>query len=361
MKSQDGRFRGLVIATLLGAACTANLPTAAEPAGIAAAKGGNGSGSPVYTVADLGALLGDYSSLAEAVNDAGDVVGRTCCGAGSGAFAIVAGAVTALADDGFAFAMSNGTPLHVAGVVGPLPVRWGIANGVAGQSIALQLGGATYGAARGVNDPGSTVGSAGTSPAIWAVDGSLVLVPLAAGFLRGEGRDINNAGHAVLVFNTPEPAGLGARAYFRRADGALLALPPLPGDVGTYANGLSEVVGDAVYVAGTSVTSLDVSRGVRWTINLTTGTITDTRVRPEDSHGLGVSDAGATAGFIEGGLHTLASNAFLWRGSELLTLKPPKGGKSGKAWAISPSGAYVAGEAIVGSRPHAMRWRILSP
>lgn len=90
-------------------------------------------------------------------------------------------------------------------------------------------------------------------------------------------------------------------------------------------------------------------------------TITDTRVRPEDSHALGVSDAGATAGFLEGPLHSLASTAFLWRGSELLSLKPPKSGKEGKAWAISPSGEFLAGEAIVGASRHAVRWTILSP
>ena len=120
------------------------------------------------------------------------------------------------------------------------------------------------------------------------------------------------------------------------------------------------MVSDEVYVAGSSETSVELSRGVRWTINLTSGTITDTRTRPEDSHALGASSAGATAGFLDGGRGT-AGTAFLWRGSELLLLKPPKLGKNGKAWAISPSGAFVAGDAIFGATRHATRWTILSP
>jgi uncharacterized membrane protein len=357
MKSLNGRSCGLVLVTLLGAACTADLPTAAAPSELAAAKGGNGSGSPAYTVVDLGALLGNYSSSARAVNDAGDIVGHSA----GGAFAIIAGAVTPLPGIGLnAYALSNGTPRYVTGQAASQPARWSIAGGVSSQPTILQLGSAEFGAARGVNDAGATVGNAGVQAAVWDVDGNLVTL-LPAGFQRGEGRDINNAGHAVLVFTGPNSDGLGARAYFRRADGALLALPALPGDVSTYANGLSEVVGDEVYVAGSSEASVEVSRGVRWTINLTTATITDTRVRPEDSHALGVSDAGATAGFLEGPLHSLASTAFFWRGSELLSLKPPKSGKDGKAWAISPSGQFLAGEAMFGTTRHALRWTILSP
>lgn len=352
MKSLDGRC-GLVIATLFAAACTSDFPTEAEPGRLAAAKGG--STSPAYTVADFGALLGNHSSSARAVNDAGDVVGYSA----GGGFAIIGGAVTPLPGIGLlAYALSNGTPRYVTGQVASQPARWTIAGGVSSQPTILQLGSAEFGAARGVNDAGVTVGNVGAQAAVWDVAGNLVAL-LPAGFERGEGRDINNAGHAVLVFHVPSTVGLGARAYFRRADGALLALPALPGDVSTYANGLSEMVGDEVYVAGSSETSLEVSRGVRWTINLTTGTITDTRIRPEDSHALGASSAGAAAGFLDG--RGTASTAFLWRGSELLLLKPPKGGKDGKTWAISPSGEFLAGEAIVGASRHAMRWTILSP
>ena len=99
----------------------------------------------------------------------------------------------------------------------------------------LQVGSAQSGVARGVNDAGATVGNADAQAAVWDVGGNLVAL-LPAGFLRGEGRVINNAGHAVLVFTGQNSDGLGARAYFRRADGVLLALPALPGDVSTYAN-----------------------------------------------------------------------------------------------------------------------------
>jgi uncharacterized membrane protein len=227
--------------------------------------------------------------------------------------------------------------------------------------MALQLGGASSGKALGVNDAGAAVGTAGVQAAVWDPAGNLAVTLLPGGFTRGEGRDINNAGHAVFVFSTTSSEFAEARAYLRLATGQVLALPPVSGDVTSYANGISEVVNNSLYVAGSSRTSSDVTRSVRWTINVTTATITDTRVRPEKSHALGVSNAGATTGFLDGPPNSLTFDAFLWRGSEMLSLKPPKRAKDGRAWAISSSGEFVAGEAIVGARRHAVRWTILAP
>jgi uncharacterized membrane protein len=360
MKSFNGNRTGLVVATLFAAACAPDLPTEATSGGLAAARGG--SGSPAYTSVDLGALLGNYSSSANDVNDAGDIVGGSCCGAGSGAFAIVAGALTPLPGNGFAAqAISNGTPRYVAGSAAGQPVRWSISSGVSSQPVALELGGASSGNALGVNDAGATVGSAGVQAAIWDAAGNLAVTLLLGDFVRGEGRDINNAGDAVFVFSTAGSELADSRAFLRLASGQLVELPPLSGDVTSYANGISEVVDNSLYVAGSTRTDMNVSRSVRWTIDVTTATVTDTRVRPEDSHALGVSDAGATAGFLDGPVNSLSSSAFLWRGNELLSLKPPKSAKNAKAWAISPSGQFVTGEAIFGGTRRAVRWTVLSP
>jgi uncharacterized membrane protein len=305
-------------------------------------------------------LLGNYSSFANDVNDAGDVVGAACCGAGSGAFAIIGGIVTPLPGNASdASAISNGSPRHVVGYAGSpsLPVRWTINEGVASAPTHLTLGSATFGAALGVNDGSAAVGTAGANPAVWDAHGNLTSVSLPAGFIRGEGRDINNAGHSVLVLFTSGPTFSSARGYLRLASGVLVALPPLPGDVSSYANGISEVLNNAFFVAGSTRTSFEVSRAVRWTVNAATGEIMSTRVRAENSHALGVSDLGAVAGFLEP--PSLRYSSFLWRDSDLLVLKAPKGGSSGRGWAISPSGQHIAGEAIFGGARHTVRWTIL--
>jgi uncharacterized membrane protein len=327
------------------------------PEDAAAAKGGNGSTG--YTSVNLGALLGDYSSSARSVNDAGDVVGTS----GAGAFAIVAGAVVTLPGNAFfANGISNGNPLYVAGSAQGQPVRWSIANGVASDPMALQLAAASFGVADGVNDAGSTVGNAGPQAAIWDADGNLIVTLLPDGFVRGEGRGINNAGHAVFVFLTSGPEWSSARAHLRLASGHLVELAPLSGDVTSYANDVSEVSNNSVYVAGTTRTSQYVFRAVRWTVDVTTGDVTDVQVRSENSHGLAVSNTGDVAGFLETNPErTPRFKAFLWRGTTLLQLSPPKGGKDGVAWAMSPGGALVAGEAFFGTSRRALRWAIASP
>lgn len=360
MRRPTLRLSGLAFATILVAACARDLPTKATPGDPAAAVGGNRD--PLYTSIDLGALLGNYSSRANGVNDAGDVVGSTCCGLGSGAFAVVAGVPTVLpGDGGDALAISNGNPRYVVGWVGApsTPVRWSITEGQPSQPTNLALlAPEGFGAALGLNDAGDAVGRAGNSAAVWSVGGERTSVPPpeGQGFVRGEGRDINNAGHAVFVFFTA--AGL-ARGHLRLASGQLVELAPLGTDVTSFANGLSEVANDALYVAGTTRTSQGVSRAVRWRVNVTTGQILSTEVRSENSHALAVSNAGGAAGFLEG--RSLKFSAFIWRGSEFLLLRPPTSGKNARAWALSASGEFVAGEAFFGVTRHAVRWTILTP
>lgn len=357
-------LRGLRCATraavlILAGACATDVPTAAPSTDPVLARA-----AAEYTSIDIGAQLGNYSSHAKGVNDAGDVAGYSCCGAGSGAFARVAGSMNSLSGEGSAaLAISNGSPLYVAGYTGSpsQPVRWSIGASTETTFLPL-LPDETFGAARGVNDLGDAVGNAGNQAAIWSGAGVRTTVPTPVGYVKGEGRGINNAGHAVFVFTAAGPEGSVARGYLRLATGELTELPPLSGDVTTYANDLSEVADGSVYVAGTSRTGPYVFRSVRWNVDVTTGQILTTTVRNEMSHGLAVSNAGGVAGFLETNAErTPRFNAYLWRGTGLLKLNPPGSGKDGRAWAASQSGQFVAGEAIFGLSRHAVLWTILSP
>ena len=354
-----------VLALIFALACQSDAPssiTAADPQ-LASAR----NVVPSYTSTNLGALPGDNSSRANGVNDAGEVAGYSCCSPGSHAFVRIGSALTALpGDNANALAISNGTPRYVAGWAGApsQPVRWTITAGAASQPAYLQLGEATYGAARGVNDAGQTVGSAGDQAAMWDADGLLTIVPTPTGFTRGEGRGINSAGHAVFVFSRPDPSwpdGI-AVGYLRLATGEMIQLGPVGGNGISYANALTPVTaGNTVLIAGSSYASPSTSRAVRWTVDLGQQAIVRTELRSETSHAVGISDAGAATGFIEGPTNSLKSNAFRWDGSQLLSLNPPKSGKEGKGWAISPNGQYVAGEAYVQPSRVAILWRIASP
>ena len=343
---------------IVAGAC-ADVPTEVASPGADLARGGRPT---AYTSLDIGAQLDGYSSVANGVNDAGDVAGTSCCGSGSGAFATVGGTMTSLGDDGSAaLGISNGSPVYVVGYAGPpsLPVRWNPAESSEPTFLTL-LADETFGAARGVNDLGDVVGNADSRAAMWSAAGARTSVPAPEGFVRGEGRGINNAGLAVFVFFG---SGVeGARGYIRLASGDLIELPPESGDVTSFANDISEVNNGAVYIAGTTRASPFVFRSVRWRVDAATGQLLAKDVRQENSHALAVSNVGGVAGFLElNAMRTPRFKAYLWRAAALLELNPPKGGKDGRAWAGSPSGEFVAGDAFFGFSRHAVRWTINSP
>jgi uncharacterized membrane protein len=270
-------------------------------------------------------------------------------------------------ENGNALAISNGSSRYVVGWAGATsqPVRWTIAAGSPSQPAYLDLGtrGATSGAASGVNDAGQAVGSAGTDAAMWDADGILTVVPSPVGFVRGEGRAIDNEGHAVFVFFRPDPAwpdGI-AIGYLRLASGEMIQLPPGAATGISYANALTAVTGNTVGVAGSTYATPSTPIAVRWTVDIVQKLITSTEVRSETSHAVGISNGGAAAGFTEGRSNSLRTSAFRWQGTQFLSLNPPKGGKEGKAWAISPSGIFVAGEALIQPSRTAILWRISSP
>ena len=349
------------VALSLAAACQRELPTDASSAeaDLAFAKQ-----VAAYSTTFVPLLAGDVENRANGVNDAGEVVGYGLSSAlDFRAFVTLGGAVTALdGAEAQAFAISNGATRYVVGRVGSNPVKWTIVGTAAGSAASLALGSATRGSALGVNDAGDAIGYAGASAAVWDAAGTLTLVATPSGFTDGEGRDIDNAGNGALVFTRPEAGWEGgfAAGYLRTATGQLIHLPPLSGDVVTYVNGLGPAGGNLVRVAGSSYSAPSTSRAVRWTVDVSTGAIVGTEVRPEASHALALADDGTAAGFIEGQGGSLSSNAFRWQSSSILKLNPPKGAKMGRAWAISPNGRYIAGTAMQ-QRRRAVLWTFPAP
>jgi hypothetical protein len=349
----------------LASACTGDLPSAAAPSDPNFARP---SGPAPYTVLDVGALIGDVSSQANGVNDAGDVVGFYSSGGTYYPFALVSNApVTLGGGPGLAWGMSNATPAFVAGSSsGGLPARWTLADPTQVTLLARtadEVTAGSGGAAKGVNDGGDAVGSVGANAALWLADGTRITIPNPTGFVRGEGRGIDDDGLAVFQFFAGSSETSDARAFLRLTSGALVALPPVGADVTSYANDVSELANGSVFVAGSTRSSALVSRSVRWTVDATTGQILATTVVSSlVSHGLGVSDVGGIAGFVEDGDRSLRLYAYLWRGADLVKLNPPKGGKDARAWAMSRSGQYVAGHAIFsGLAGRAVRWTIAAP
>ncbi|MFL5617797.1 MAG: hypothetical protein ACJ79A_05305 [Gemmatimonadaceae bacterium] len=346
---------GVALLAALAGACTGDVPTAAVPSDPALAKGGPSAAA--YTVLDVGALLPGSSSQANGVNDAGDVVGYYYDGSAYRAFALVAGAsVTLGSGPGLAWGMSNGSPAFVAGSAGGFPVRWSLADPSQTTSLTLTAG-ETSGSADAVNDAGDAVGVVGANAAMWLADGTRIPIATPAPWVRGEGRGIDNDGLAIFQFSASSSEYAQNRAYVRLASGALVELPPVGSDVTSYANDISEVVAGTVYVAGSTLSSTQVSRSVRWTVNASTGAIIVTDVlATTGAHGLAVSDAGGIAGFIEN-TRSLRFEAYLWRGTDVLKLAPPKGSGNGQVWTMSRSGRYLAGKASTG----AVRWTIAVP
>jgi hypothetical protein len=346
----------LTIAVTAGVACNPDLPTGAAESGPAYARQAGVS----YTTALLPLLAGDNTSRANGVNDAGEVVGYSCCSQDNRAFVTLGGAAAHLAgDNATAMAISNGTPRYVVGRAGSpfLPVRWTITGNTPDQPAILSIGTAVSGEALGVNDAGETVGRAGANAAMWDASGNLTVIPSPSDYTRGEARDINNTGDAVLVFSRSGPVWNGmAIGYVRVASGALIALPPLTSGGISYANTISAANNGQLQIAGSSYSDQSSPHAVRWTVDIASGQIVSAVMRPEVSHLTAIADAGSAAGFLEGPSGSLKYDAFRWDAAGLLKLAPPGNGKRGIAWAISPNARLIAGEATVSLVRRAVLW-----
>jgi hypothetical protein len=367
---QRSQFSNRHLALVLGAcaiACSApdsvNSPKALTELQFDAARPGN----PGYTVVELATFPNDVESFAVDVNDAGAVVGYGI-GSSSGptlarGFVRTETSLIPLSDAsiwsrGLAIGNSSSGPLYVAGDYAydgnSHPALWTV-DPSSGTATVLSLS-SGFGYANGVNDAGTSVGVAGSDAVMWdaAANATVISAPVANTFTSGLGRDINNTGQGVFNFSGPSYT----RTYLRTADGTMIELPPLPGDVSTYGRRVSEVSGNTVYVAGTSFLNDNSFHAMRWTIDLTTNTIVNTESRSETSSSADVSTGGSISGSLTG---RQKSTPFLWRLTGLLTLNPPKGGGSADASGISDNSTYLVGQAFFRLHRHAVLWTFASP
>ena len=321
--------------------------------------------SPGYTVVELATFPGDVESFAVDVNDAGAVVGYGVGSSGGGptlyrgfvwnGASLIPLSSTTIFSRGLA--ISNSSPLYVAGDYAydgnSHAALWTVDPGTGTASVLSLSSG--FGYANGVNDAGTSVGVSGSDAFMWDVAGNATRIapPLTNTFTSGLGRDINNTGQGVFNFSGPSYD----RTYLRTADGTMIELPPLSGDVSTYGRRVSEVSGTNVYVAGTSFLNDRSFHAIRWTIDLSSNTI-NTESRSETSSSSDVSTGGSVSGSLAG---RQKSTPFLWRLTGLLMLNPPKGGSSGDASGISDNGTYLVGYASFHLHPRAVLWTLASP
>ena len=320
-----------------------------------------------YTVAELTTFSGDVESFGVDVNDAGSIVGYGVGSSGGGptlarGFVWHGASLIPLSDATIwsrGLAISNSSPLYVAGDYAydgnSHAALWTVDPGT-GTATVLSLS-SGFGYANGVNDAGTSVGVSGSDAVMWdaAANATVIAPPVANTFTSGLGRDINNTGEGVFNFSGPS----FDRTYLRTADGTMIELPPLSGDVSTYGRRVSEVSGTTVYVAGTSFRSDRSFHGIRWTIDLSSKRIVNTESRSETSSSSDVSTGGSESGSLQGRLN---STPFLWRRTTgLVKLNPPKGGATTDASGISDNGIYLVGQASFALHRRAVLWILSSP
>jgi len=362
----SNRHLGIVLVAC-AIACSApdsvNSPKALTELQLDAARPTN----PGYTVVELATFAGDIESFAVDVNDAGAVVGY---GVGSSTgptlargfvrteTSLIPLSEASIWSRGLAIGNSSSGPLYVAGDYAydgnSHPALWTVDPSSGTATVLWSSSG--FGFANGVNDAGTSVGVAGSDAVMWDVAGAATVIapPGTNTFTTGLGRDINNTGQGVFNFSGPSYD----RTYLRTADGTMIELPPLPGDVSTYGRRVSEVSGTTVYVAGTSFLNDKSFHAMRWTIDLNTNTILTTENRSETSSSSDVSTGGSVSGSLQGRQN---NTPFLWRLTGLLTLNPPKGGGSADASGISDNGTYLVGQASFRQHRRAVLWTFSTP
>jgi hypothetical protein len=325
-------------------------------------KGGIGTELFVITekATDIGTLPGDYASSAVDVNDAGYVVGSSISrtNPASHGFVRLGTSLIPLSDASIfsqGLGISNGSPVYVVGDYAydgnSHAARWTV-DPVAGTATVKPLT-SGFGHASGVNDAGAAVGYANSDAVLWDANGTpeVLAPPVPNTFTSGEGRDINNAGYALVNFS----AASYTKTYLRAANNQWIALPPLSGDVSSYGRRVSEVVGTTVYVAGTSYRNDRSFHAMRWTVDILSNTIVKTESRSEISSGSDVSTNGSVSGSLQG---RQTNTPFIWRLGGLVTLKQPKGGSNAEANGIGDSGNYAVGQAVISAYRHAVLWTL---
>lgn len=322
------------------------------------------SSGPSFVGQDLGILPGDNQSVAFGVNNAGEVVGQSAGTSGAHAF-YWNGALqnlTTPGSQGAAYAIGSGATAFAVG--------YERAPGQPSRAVVWTLPSITAvdldqvsSVASGVNDAGTVVGSYCVSGcgvnqvshgAIWVVgvSGRTAIAPL-PGYDFAHATDVNNDG--LVVGSSSGPVATSERAFLRLVNGVLIDLPPLAGFSQSSAVAISDVAGGQVYVAGFSRDAAGTTRGMRWTINASTGAILET-ADPDQRYSLGVNLVGDVAG---SGGSLSKSSATLWRSGGHIALNAPRGGSGSFSRGMARGAGtptYVVGETTVKSRPRALRW-----
>lgn len=317
--------------------------------------------SPGYAAATIGFLNGDVQSIAFAVNAAGQVVGQSANGTGGARAFYWDGTLHSLNAPGTfggAYALSNGSPVYAGGYQETAGVRHA-ARWTPASSTAATVLDASDSFVRGLNDAGTAVGryvdaNAAVHGAIWRTGASRIDIPPLAGHVHTSAEDINNDGIVIgVAFGTQSATD---KAWVRLADGELLELAGLPGATGTNALALSDVVNGRFYIVGSSTSPEGARRGVRWTFELATKTVTPEPLG-DMAVATGVTNAGHVSGISASG--GPSQPALLWRDGVSLTLSA--GAIAGGRGVAGATGRiYVVGDVFAGAFPVAVRWTIES-
>lgn len=358
----------LVVATL---SCMP-LANAAKPVG--------GTKAPSYTGRNLGVLPGDTYSYGSGVSAIGSVVGWS-------AYSTPAGAVThpfywdrstgvmrqlstsgaTSEGSGHAFAIAGQTKVSEYAVgAEDLPstfqraVIWVDPSSQA-VPIVLDSGAEAGSVARGVNEVGTAVGMWGDMTAIWEHDGfhhyTMTTIDIFPNQPE-EARDINNEGIVVGFGHNSNYTQFSA---FLRVGDEVVALLPAGTDPYATARAVSDnfatSAGRFVYVAGSTMDANGVERAVRWTVDVDTRLVSETKVLAKEwSSGVNTAGDVACTNAPAG-----RQSASLWRNEVFIALKPPKGMTDAASLDLTrtaSSPTYVAGTASNSSTMRAVTWEV---
>jgi probable HAF family extracellular repeat protein len=229
----------------------------------------------------LGVLPGDDQSTAYGANASGAVVGASFGQGTPRAFYWEPNSqtmhdLTTPGASGHAFAVSSGPITYAVGNEissdGSHAVIW-----IGPPSAAVRLDD-SFSTADGVNDSGTVVGSFRGRAAIWSWDGSAyqrVDVERLSGHVEAYATAIDEDG--IVVGYGYADGTFYRGGFLRRLHGAVVALPPMAGDVESHAAAVSDVFVDGedefVNVVGASIDADGTERGVRWVVDVGTGEV----------------------------------------------------------------------------------------
>lgn len=316
--------------------------------------------SPGHVATTIGFLNGDVQSAAFAVNAAGQVVGQSANGTGGARAFYWDGTLHNLTTPGTfggAYAISNGSPVYVGGYQETGGVRHA-ALWTPASSTTVTVLETSDSFVRGLNDAGTAVGryvdtNAAVHGAIWRAGAGRIDIPPLAGHVHTSAEDINNDG--IVIGTAFGVQSATDKAWVRLADGELLELAGLPGATGTNAFALSDVVNGQFYIVGSSISTDGVRRGVRWTFQLATKTITAEQLG--DMYvATGVTNVGHVSGISAPG--GPSQPALLWRDGVSLALSAAGAIAGGRGVAGATGRIYVVGDVFAGAFPVAVRWTV---